>query len=68
MNDEVRSILTDLISYHSTIGTKEDQGISFFEGIIKRASKALERNQNTGTVRVDPFDTLAAPIKSEEEW
>jgi|TARA_R110000824_G_scaffold345391_1_gene532064 hypothetical protein len=68
MNNEVKEILSDLIDYYNTVGTKEDPGIHIFESLAKRASKVLARNRNTGVVRIDPFDIGEPPTKHEEEW
>lgn len=76
MNDEVKEILIELISYYNTIGTKDDPGFVPFADLVSRASKALERHAK-GSMRqttkdVDPFKPYDEfpdhIIKMENEW
>ena len=82
MNDEVKELLIDLIDYYNTMGTESDPGITAFESVARRASKALERHakekredkQNKSELPLnyipDPFEHPGHPssYKSEDEW
>ena len=46
MNDEVKEILIDLIDYYNVIGTEDDPGFVPLADVVRRASKALEREAN----------------------
>ena len=74
MNDEVKEILIDLISYYNIVGTADDPGFVPFAEIVGRASQALKRHakaSHPNSADVDPYamDVVGfVEIKREEEW
>ena len=77
MNDEVKEILIGFVEYYNAIGTEDDPGMTVFENLAVRASKALERyaaEHKKGVSHrssdVDPFGITAEfpSYKLEDEW